>query len=139
SPNRRHVMDEQAVEKVLEPSISAESLPPNPPRNPPRKHSKHGGPYQPDQRRQAVEAFYKSGMNIGDFARVWGVGEVSLREWVKRYEQDGPKGLERKQYTRAGRPRRAGMREEIAEVQRKYPDFGLRKVRDFLARFHGVR
>jgi transposase InsO family protein len=31
------------------------------------------------------------------------------------------------------------MREEIAEVQRKYPDFGLRKVRDFLARFHGVR
>ena len=47
--------------------------------------------------------------------------------------------MERKQYGTAGRPRRAGMREEIAEVQKKYPDFGLRKVKDFLARFHGVR
>ena len=132
-------MDEQHSEKLLEPSISAESSPPNFPRNPSTPHSKHLGPYEPDQRRQAVEAFHKSSMNIEDFARVWGIGEISLRDWLKRYEQDGPKGLERKQYKRAGRPRRAGMREEIAEVQGKHPDFGLRKVRDFLARFHGVR
>jgi transposase InsO family protein len=31
------------------------------------------------------------------------------------------------------------MRDQIAEVQGKHPNFGLRKVRDFLARFHGVR
>jgi transposase InsO family protein len=78
-------------------------------------------------------------MNIEDFARVWGVGQNSLRNWLRRYEEEGPKGLERKQYGQAGRPRRRGMREEIAEVQKKYPDFGLRKVKDFLARFHGVR
>jgi transposase InsO family protein len=131
-------MDEQPVDKSLEPSILAESLPPNSPRNPPTS-SKHNGPWQPDQRRQAVEAFHKSSMNIEDFARTWGVGKRSLSIWVKQYEREGPKGLERKHYKLAGRPRRAGMREEIAEVQRKYPDFGLRKVRDFLARFHGVR
>ena len=78
-------------------------------------------------------------MNIEDFSRVWGVGKVSLRKWLKRYELEGPKGLERKQYKRLGRPRRSGIREEIAEVQRKYPDFGLRKVKDFLYRFHGVK
>ena len=128
-------MDEQNVEKPIEPSISAEPSPPDTPTT----SSKHNGPWQPDQRRQAVEAFHKSSMKIEDFARTWGVGERSLRVWLKRYEEAGPKGLERKQYKHMGRPRRAGMREEIAEVQKKYPDFGLRKVKDFLARFHGVR
>jgi len=31
------------------------------------------------------------------------------------------------------------MREEITDVQKKHPDFGLRKVRDFMARFNGIR
>jgi transposase InsO family protein len=132
-------MDEQSVDKSLEPSIPAEPSPPNSLRKPSATSSKHNGPWQPDQRRQAVEAFHKSSMNIEDFARVWGVGERSLSIWLKQYEREGPKGLERKHYKHTGRPRRPGMREEIAEVQRKYPDFGLRKVRDFLARFHGVR
>ena len=132
-------MDEQSVDKPLEPRVPAEPSPPNSPKKPSTTSSKHQGPWQPDQRRQAVEAFHKSSMKIEDFARTWGVGERSLREWLKRYEQDGPKGLERKHYKLVGRPRRPGMREEIEEVQRKYPDFGLRKIRDFLARFHGVR
>ncbi len=132
-------MDEQPVEKPLEPSISLESSPPDPPKYPSSPHSKHSGPYTSDQRRQAVEAFHKSNMNIEDFARVWGVGHNSLRAWVTRYEEEGPQGLEKRPYGSVGRPRRPGMREEIAEVHRKYPDFGLRKVRDFLARFHGVR
>jgi len=128
-------MDEQHVEKPLEPIIPAETPPPNPLSSP----SKHGGPYQPDQRRQAVEAFHKSSMNIKDFARVWGVGHMSLRAWLKRYEEEGPKGLERKQYGHAGRPRRPGMRAQIADVQEKHPDFGLRKIRDFLYRFRGIK
>ncbi len=132
-------MDEQPVDKSLESSIPQDSSPPGSPGKHSTTSSKHNGPWQPDQRRAAVEAFHKSKMNIEDFARVWGVGERSLSIWLKQYEREGPKGLERKHYKHTGRPRRAGMREEIAEVQRKYPDFGLRKVRDFLARFHGVR
>jgi transposase InsO family protein len=132
-------MDEQQVEKSSEPNISAEHTPLNSPRNSSTSHSKHQGSYQPDQRRQAIEAFHKSNMNIKDFARVWGVGEISLRGWLKRYEEEGPQGLERRQYGWKGRPRRSGMRDEIAEVKRKHPDFGLRKVKDFLARFHGVK
>ena len=131
-------MDEQRSEKGLEPSISAEPSPPNTPRHIQKAGSKNG-PYPPDQRRAAVEAFHKSSMNIEDFSRVWGVGSRSLRKWLKRYEEQGPKALERNQGKRPGRPRRSGMRDQIAEVQGKHPDFGLRKVRDFLARFHGVR
>jgi len=131
-------MGEQHREKQLESGISAESSPPNTTRNTSNGGSKHG-PYPVDQRRQAVEAFHKSSMNIEDFSRVWGVGSHSLRKWLKRYEKDGPKGLERQNGKQLGRPRRSGMRQEIAEVLGKHPDFGLRKVRDFLARFHGVR
>jgi transposase InsO family protein/transposase-like protein len=131
-------MDEQNNEKSLASSLPAESSPPHIPKKPSKPLS-HMGPYDPDKRREAVEAFHKSSMNIEDFSRVWGVGKVSLRQWLKRYDLEGPKGLERKQYKRMGRPRRPGMREEIAEVQRKYPDFGLRKVKDFLFRYHGVK
>lgn len=131
-------MDEQHNEKALESSISAEPSPTNTPRRIHKAGSKHG-PYLPDQRRAAVEAFHKSSMNIEDFSRVWGVGSRSLHKWVKRYEQAGPQALERNQGKRPGRPRKSGMRKEIAEVMGKHPDFGLRKVRNFLARFHGVR
>jgi len=131
-------MEEQHGEKPLEPSISVEPLSPETSANP-STPPRHIGPYDPDQRRQAVEAFHKSSMNIEDFSRIWGVGKNSLRGWLKRYEEEGPQGLERKEYGRKGRPRRPGMREEIEEVKRKHPDFGLRKVRDFLFRFHGVK
>jgi transposase InsO family protein len=131
-------MDEQHNETPLEPNITQESSPPNTPSNSFKIRAKTG-PYDPDQRRQAVEAFHKSSMKIEDFARTWGVGARSLRKWLRRYEESGPKGLERKQYKRLGRPRHLGIRDEIAAVQRKNPSFGLRKVRDFLARFHGIR
>jgi transposase InsO family protein len=125
-------MEEHPPAESLESKVSTDISPPASP-------SKHKGPYQPDQRRQAVEAFRKSTMNLEDFASVWGVGKVTLSAWVDQYEREGPRSLERKQFNRVGRPRRSGMREEIARVKQKYPDFGLRKVRDFLARFHGVR
>jgi transposase InsO family protein len=97
----------------------------------------HDGPYSPEERRQAVEMYLKSGSSIYDFSRVWGVSESALGNWIDRYKEGGPQALETKRS--GGRPRRPGMREEIAEVQRKYPDFGLRKVKDFLFRFHGVK
>jgi transposase InsO family protein len=131
-------MDEQQNKTPLEPNITEESSPPNTSNNSLRARAKTG-PYDPDQRRQAVEAFHKSSMKIEDFARTWGVGERSLRKWLRRYEQGGPKGLERKLNKPLGRPRHRGMREEITDVQKKHPDFGLRKVRDFMARFNGIR
>jgi len=106
---------------------------------PPTPSSNHRGPYQPDQRRQAVEAFHKSTMSLEDFAKVWGVGKITLSSWVDRYEREGPRSLERRHSKRVGRPRKSGIREEIEGVKRKFPDFGIRKIRDFLFRYHGVK
>jgi transposase InsO family protein len=63
--------------------------------------------------------------------------------WRKAYREKGPKGLER---LSSGEPKRRGAkpmplakREAILHVAREHASFGLRKVRDFLARFRAIR
>lgn len=106
---------------------------------------RHGPPRSPEARRQAIEAFAKSGMRQETFARVWGLSPWTLRDWINRYRDDGPMGLEPKP---RGRPKGGGgfgrsvpepVREEIARTKQRFPIFGLRRVRDFLARFSGVK
>ena len=99
---------------------------------------KHGGSWSPDDRRTAVEAYLKSGMDLSDFARTWGVGRGPLKKWVEIYRKDGPKGLERRCLS-PGRPILMGLRGVIEEVKRENPTFGLRKVRNFLGRIVGVK
>lgn len=103
-----------------------------------RERSAHFGSWSPDQRRMAVEAYLKSGMNITDFGRLWGVGDGPLKVWVERYQAGGPKALENRVLS-PGRPRRKGVRELIEKVKRENPAFGFRKVRDFLGRISGVK
>jgi len=101
---------------------------------------KHHGPHSPDARRQAVEAFQKSGMGFEDFARLWGVAPSSLRKWVERYERLGPKGLESMYSKKKGHRRLSqGVRQQIRKVREENPGFGLRKVRDYLFRFGAVK
>jgi transposase-like protein len=101
--------------------------------------------FNADQRRQAVEAFLKSGMPQELFARLYGIAERSLWKWLKQYEAAGPKALEDK---KRGRPKGSGdvlarlpdaTKAAITAVKAKFPDFGLRKIRDFLFRFHAVK
>jgi len=112
----------------------------------------HRGAYPPEQRRAAVEAFLASGQTLQDFARIWGVSRKIFGIWVKRYRADGPQALEPR---RRGRPRRsdidlgagpvvgrrlaAPIRELIARTKQRFPAFGLKKVAQFLFRFHAVK
>jgi transposase InsO family protein len=100
--------------------------------------------HSPETRRAAVESFARSGMTLSVFARTFGVSAATLREWLARYRAQGPKGLEPK---KRGRPKgsksafpriAAGVRDEIERTKRRFPTFGLKKVRDFLRRFQGV-
>lgn len=104
-------------------------------------HARTHRPYTPEDRRAAVEGYVKSGMTYAGFARIWGVSKHTLYLWTKAYKERGPQGLEHPcGHGRRGRkPLAAPVREEIVTVQRRFPDFGLRKVRDFLVRFRGLR
>jgi transposase InsO family protein len=90
-----------------------------------------------------VEAFLASGLTQEMFGRQFGVSPHTIAEWVKRYRALGPKGLER---LSDGPPRRRGReplapakKQAILETKREFPTFGLRKIRDFLARFAALR
>jgi transposase InsO family protein len=99
------------------------------------------GRYSPEERRRIVEAFHSSGLGQREFSRTWGVAVKSLGMWLARYEAEGPRGLESRPRTRnPDDPRRvpAAVREEITRTQARFPDFGMRKVRDFLRRFQGI-
>lgn len=96
----------------------------------------------PDDKRRTVEAYLKSELPGWAFARTWGVALSTLLRWLKRYREAGPQGLERTTTpgTRPGRPRlNAEVAAEIEATKRRFPDFGLRKVRDFLLRFRALK
>jgi transposase InsO family protein len=97
--------------------------------------------YTPEQRRTAVEAFTRSGRTRTEFAALWGVSAGTLGKWLSRYEAEGPKGLETRRRAGPGRPRTipGSVREAIADTKRRFPDFGMRRVRDWLRRFRGIR
>jgi len=97
--------------------------------------------YTPEERRAAVEAFLASGCTQVDFAKLWGVSGTTIGQWTRRYQNDGPQGLEPQRAQRAPRKDRlpAGVRSEIARTKLRFPDFGMRRVRDWLARFRGIR
>jgi transposase InsO family protein len=100
--------------------------------------------FTPEERRAAVEAFLKSGRRREDFARLWGCSPSSLDKWVKRYRDEGPKGLEtRVRVRKPGRPhpRRVSdaVREIIVQVARENTDFGATRIADHLMRFCGVK
>jgi transposase InsO family protein/transposase-like protein len=105
---------------------------------------KHAGPYTPEQRRQAVEAYLKSGMSQKDFAKTWGTSEGSLYNWVKAYQEQGPKALEGASLKNDAKKRgRKGLPDSVKEVittaKQENPSFGTRSVRNFLWRFRGVK
>jgi transposase InsO family protein len=66
----------------------------------------------------------------------------TLRQWIKAFEERGDAGLEQPRSTgrRRGRPPMAkAVADEIVSTQRSFPHFGLKRVRDYLARFVGLR
>jgi transposase InsO family protein len=107
----------------------------------PARRKTSGVTYTPEQRRSAVEAFARSGRTRAEFAALWGVSTTTLSTWLKRYEEEGPKGLETRRRAGPGRPRTIAdrVRDEIAETKLRFPGFGARRVRDWLRRFRGVR
>jgi transposase InsO family protein len=83
-------------------------------------------------------------MTQKDFSKTWGTSHKSLFNWVKIYQERGPKALENDLFRPDGKKRgRKGLPEpvkgEITAVKRENPEFGTKKVRDFLFRFRGVK
>jgi len=102
--------------------------------------------FSPEQRKETIEAFRKSGMTQRDFAKTWGIDSKTLCQWNKVYKDSGPQGLVSGQiYPSRNEPRKRGrkpspqkLKDKIVEVKKSLPEYGLKKLRDVLSRFEGI-
>lgn len=99
--------------------------------------------YSPTEKKKIVEAFLQSNTTIRDFAVAWGVGATSLSTWLYLYQTEGADGL----MARPRKPddRRLGMKvpksvqEGIIEIKQKEPSYGLKRIKQWMYRFRGVK
>lgn len=98
--------------------------------------------YPPTEKKKIVEAYLKSGMSLSQFATTWGVSGASLSSWVYLYETEGSDGLmprPRKPYDkRLGMKVPESTQNEILELKKKEPSYGLKKIKHWMYRFRGV-
>ena len=105
-----------------------------------KRRKKKRQSFTPEERREAVEAYLQTDLTKKSFSKLWGISDATLGKWLRKYQTEGPKGLERKPHAGKGKMRIAqAVREEIVRAKRFFPDFGLKRVRDYLFRFRGVK
>jgi len=99
--------------------------------------------FSPTERKKSVEAFLQSGLTSTEFSKTWGVSTSTLCDWVERYRVEGADGLmDRK---RGPHDKRVGMKvpqavqDEIINLKKKEPGFGITKIGHWLYRFRGVK
>ena len=103
------------------------------------------GAYSDAERVAAVVAYRRSGLTQRAFAKTWGLSIKTLSVWVRRAQREGDQGLATRQRGRrkGSVNRRGGLPAAVAaaivETKRRFPDFGLKKVAQHLARFAGLR
>ena len=98
--------------------------------------------YTAEERRWALEAWERSGLGAAMFCRQWGVSLPTLHEWKRLRDRCGAAALDHPSSTgrpRGAKPIAAPVAAEIVATRRHFPDFGLKKIRDYLARFSGLR
>ena len=96
--------------------------------------------YSPEQRRAACEAWEKSGLTQVMFCKQWGVNLTTFTGWLRTYRTEGPQGLEPGRGKRRGRKPwlPEAVKQEVVAVKRRFPTFGLLKIKDFMRRFAGL-
>lgn len=111
------------------------------PRNP---RGKTRVAYSDAERVAAVTAYHSSGLTQRAFAQTWGLSIKTLSEWLRREKQEGARGLAAR---RPGRPKgslnRTGLSPAVSAAivatKARFPDFGLKRVAQYLLRFGGVK
>lgn len=101
----------------------------------------------PVERKKIVEAFLSAqsaGMTRDEFAKVWGVSQPSLSRWLLLYEEFGADGLMNGKVKKPG-DRRLGsklpvaVKDEIVRIKKEDPSFGIRKIKNWMFRFRGMK
>lgn len=108
----------------------------------PKASKKH---YSPVERKKTVEAFLACGETArrDDFCKAWGISVATLSKWLQRYEEAGADGLMNGRAKlgdkRVGSRVPGAVTDEILKIKKQEPTYGLKKIKNFLYRFRGVK
>ena len=91
-----------------------------------------------EARRRLVET-YEAIENLSQAARLWGTSRHVVRKWVRRYQQEGPSGLEDRSRRPRASPRKTPPKVEavVLEARRK-TGYGRKRLAWYLARQEGL-
>ena len=83
-----------------------------------------------DQRVRFVIAASRSGQNMSELCREFGISRPTGYQWLERYRTAGVAGIREKSRRPQRSPRRTGtgIEERISELRRERPDWGARKL-----------
>lgn len=107
----------------------------------PKGYSKR---YCPTERKKIVESFLTAQVPMADFAKTWGISNGTLSLWLQRYRERGADGLMDQRQNR-DKDRRIGpktpevVRSEIIKIKKKEPKYGLKRIKQWMYRFRGVK
>lgn len=93
--------------------------------------------YSAELKLRAVKLHVEEGFDLKLVAKEVGASDVSIREWIRRYQEYGRAGLE----APIGKPRKAAkpklpplVKQEIVETKKRHPAYGVRRIAHWLRR-----
>ena len=93
--------------------------------------------YPAELKLRAVKLHVEEGFDLKLVAQEVGASDVSIREWIRRYQEYGRAGLE----APIGKPRKAAkpklpplVKQEIVAVKKQHPAYGVRRIAHWLRR-----
>jgi transposase InsO family protein len=97
---------------------------------------RRSGVWPLELRRKAVQLYLEEGLPAKLISRELGVHNSLLHEWVRRFRQSGESGLEPRRPGRkaAPGPSRGPLGQRIANVKRRHPSFGVKRISQWLKR-----
>jgi transposase InsO family protein len=99
-----------------------------------RKRNKIGKRYSAEEKLKIVKLQAEEGYSIALLCQEFGVSDNSLYSWIKRYREAGAAGLAGRRSGPAKRDISTPLQNTILETKHRHPDFGVRKVSQFLRR-----
>jgi len=95
--------------------------------------------YTAEQRLLILDTWSRSGLPAKDFAPLVGVSNHSLYAWRKKFERQGPAGLEDKPRAAGGSRLSDVTKRAILLMKRTHPDWGQDRIHDMLKRSAGLQ
>ena len=99
---------------------------------------KHRNTYDRAMREKIVRMRLDDQIPVKLLSKETGVSANTINTWCKRWEEEGPTGLDQRPRPGCGTRLPKAVDEKIIEIKKKNPEFGVRRIGDLLGRWFGL-